>query len=227
MSKKSIFVGVPIYEAFKPDSRESLLKLLAAVDLSPDFEISEVRELYGESLISRARNNLASQFLKTKSDNLFFFDSDIMSPESSALLKLARINPQIAGAVYVFKNPPYYPALRLWGGKVSEVPKEYDFRSIDKIIAARYVSGGFMIIDRRVLEAVQRRGEYPFMPCVNREGEYLSEDWSFCERANDIYETPCYVDPRITLYHIGIFGFGLGEFYTQLDKGIIKKEMSK
>jgi hypothetical protein len=91
-------------------------------------------------------------------------------------------------------------------------------------VEVRYVGTGFVLTHRRVFEDVAREFDLPvcnarfgvptvpyFLPMVLREESggfwYLSEAWSFCERARQAGHKVM-VDTSIRLFHLGRYGYG-------------------
>ena len=229
---KTIFAAVPIHRSWEMDAKRSFDDLVAWTNTYSNVARFEVcRDLTGISLISLARNLFAKFFLESKCDYLFFYDSDIVCYNPEAIDLLVRDNLAIVAGPYVYKGLPVKPAFRLWSCKICIDPenaKKYDLRG-EQVILAKYVSSGFMLVKREVVVNLCEKNKYPFMPLVNAEGEYLSEDWAFCERAQQSgYD--CYLDARVDLGHLGLYPFTMDNFYnfwidTDLYKQIKGKEL--
>src|SRR4051812_2306284 len=97
LRKRSIFVATPMYggQCAGPYVK-SLLDLQA---LCYKFQINCVFYfLFNESLITRARNYLVDEFLRSKCTHLMFIDSDIDFNSMDVLALLACDKPIIGGA---------------------------------------------------------------------------------------------------------------------------------
>lgn len=164
-----------------------------------------------ESLITRGRDCLAAQFLKTDYERLMFLDADIeFKPEDVA--KLWNLDMDIAVAAYPMKRPDA-PVSAWRGGKLVRLeelgsdPVEVDFAGT-----------GFMMIHRRVFERLQVLhpewryedgiGEvWAFFQDPVEDGIKLSEDYFFCKQAREA-GFPVALDPTIRLKHWGSFAYG-------------------
>ena len=167
---------------------------------------------WNESLIQRARNNMAATFLKTDFRKLMFIDADIEF-RAEDVAKLWNLDADVAVGLYPMKRLDM--PLSAWrDGRLVERPA-----FPDEPFAVDYAGTGFMMIDRRVLE--QMRGAWP-----NREHEegnvgasfawfdprveddiYLSEDYAFCKDWRSL-GGEIVADPSIELFHHGTFAYG-------------------
>jgi hypothetical protein len=150
--------------------------------------------IVGDSLISRARNEMLAAFLNDdlKCEYFFSLDDDIELPPT-ALVDLINSDKDIVGGLYRLKNDSRKVAIR---GYESFNVKDFP----NQVKEVQYLSTGCMMHKREVLESLW--GAYPelsylanqvnekperralYMPYIyNR--EYLSEDWAFCQRAVD------------------------------------------
>jgi len=214
--KAKIFIGLPIFRYYEFQMKHSLDDMILQ---AKNWEVGIYREMFGESLISRARNHFLDWFLESDCSHLFFMDADIVSYTLDAIdIMIADDLPIVAGA-YVYKGYPLRPAFRI--GKTNE--DMADLR--DKLIPikARYVSAGFMLIRKDVaLRVVDIGGFVPFYNNV----EYLSEDWAFCDRARN-KGFVCYIDPKIKLGHLGLYPFTMDDYYRiYIDKKGARDELS-
>jgi len=146
-----------------------------------------------DALISRARSEVASQFLAfpPEFDQLLFVDSDIVFTleDVEKVARVARERQCVAGAAYVTRRQGLpWPVVRpLEGGSIRYAQNEPP-------LPVQFVSGGFMCIPRSVLLKLaetlpcttsgEGTGLWPFfLPMVKPWGdgttEFLSEDWAF------------------------------------------------
>jgi hypothetical protein len=187
LRKRSIFVATPMYggQCAGPYVK-SLLDLQA---LCYKFQINCVFYfLFNESLITRARNYLVDEFLRSKCTHLMFIDSDIDFNSMDVLALLACDKPIIGGA-YPKKTIAWekiYDACRL--GMVDDNPHklenfvgDYVFNpapgtteiALDRPASVLEIGTGFMMVQREVFEKFQ--AAYPelmFKPDHNRTANF-------------------------------------------------------
>lgn len=162
--------------------------------------------LEGQANISRARDLLAAQFLATDCSTLVFVDGDIGFGHQDLHCLLGSPYP-ITGGLYPRKSA---------GRKWVCVPQPEELPPVDgqpDLRRVRRVGTGFLRIDRSVLEAMIGSGQasafeldgkqlHHFFPSGLLDGEFLSEDYYFCELAARA-GFGIYVDSRIRLRHVG------------------------
>ena len=215
----TLSLAIPVYGGVDPHFYSSMLALTSRRG-ERDYRIHLPPALVGESLVCRARNRLACDFLASDATHLLFIDSDlIFSPEhvDRIAAHAARGVPIVAGL---------YPKKQRALGWVCNVlepcpePDEHDLQPV------KYAGTGFLCIAREVFEAMMAaypearydpddgdawdRDLWEFFPVGIREcpetgrRRLLSEDWWFCQRARDLgYEVM--MDTRIVLKHVGQF----------------------
>ena len=197
---------------------------------SLNFKVS-YQAMFNESLITRARNNLAITFLKDPTmDYLMFIDSDIGFGEQD-ILRLLLADKPIAAATYPRKKinwARYNEAVlrgkdnpRDWAGEfifnaVDIVPEEDEWGMIE----VTHAPTGFMLIHRKVFETLQNvveeyedvvdgklmKGWDFFKVGVGPNGKYTSEDYWFCKEWRNTGGR-IYLNPYINLTHNGSFCF--------------------
>jgi hypothetical protein len=214
----TLSLAIPVYGGVDPHFYTSMLELSARRPQGYALRIPPA--LVGESLVCRARNRLACEFLETNATHLLFIDSDlIFSREHVDRLAAhaARGVPIVAG-LYPKKQRELGWVCNLL--EPSPDPDEHD------LVPVKYAGTGFLCIAREVFEAMMAlypearydpddgdgwRGDlWDFFPVGVREcpetgrRRYLSEDWWFCQRALDMgYEVM--MDTRVVLKHVGQF----------------------
>lgn len=155
-----------------------------------------------ESLIPRARNYLCDIFLhQSTHTHLLFLDADIeFHPED--IIKMIRSDVDLIGGVYPKKKINWERCSDgALGGDISHM--------LDYVVTplagagsndvhdnlpkpVKYVGTGMMLIKRNVLQKIAEkdpgliyyangRPYYLYFHCTIHEGEYLSEDYYFCE----------------------------------------------
>ncbi|HTE43179.1 MAG TPA: hypothetical protein VK629_20320 [Steroidobacteraceae bacterium] len=181
--------------------REFITGLLAAQGLYAGWMCLE-----GHANICRARDLLAAQFLATDCDSMIFIDGDVGFSRQDMELLLASPFPLTAG-LYRRKNDS---ADWVCHPQPHEAPRDADYPSLARIVR---VGTGFLRIDRKVFETlaagnhinVYANGDQQvnqFFPTGLYQGEFLSEDYYFCELAAKAGFS-IYVDTRIKLKHVG------------------------
>jgi hypothetical protein len=165
---------------------------------------------WNESLVTRARNEMTADFLKTDHSHMMWLDADI-SFTADDVGKLWNLNVDIAVAFYCMKLPN--KPLSAWlDGKLinlDECPKQP--------FPVDYAGTGFMMIKRRVIEIMAEasesyegpNGRVPalYMTPVYNDG-FESEDYHFCRRARE-QGFRIIGDPSIKLGHWGQARYGL------------------
>ena len=171
-----------------------------------------------ESLIDRSRSVMATKFLDSESDICLFIDDDIIEWSIDDINQIvADVNEtgSIVGGCYSIKNAtkPRICALGIDRGEGS-----FDIGPQNGLVEVKYVATGFMAIPRKILAEMAAKlpkvnayGDllmHPFFQPIVHEGIYLSEDYSFCQRARELgYKI--WLDPRIVLGHIGSYIYHL------------------
>jgi hypothetical protein len=181
--------------------REFITGLLAAQGLYAGWMCLE-----GHANICRARDLLAAQFLATDCDSMIFIDGDVGFSRQDMEMLLASPHPITAG-IYRRKNDSGHWVCH---------PQPHEARhdaNLSSLARVERVGTGFLRIDRRVFDALvagshvnrYANGDqqvHQFFPTGLYNGEFLSEDYYFCELAAkagfDIY-----IDTRIKLKHVG------------------------
>ena len=203
-----IFVAVPVYGCVPVGFMQAMMKL----EMEASVNIS-IRFGAGDSLVSRARNSLTAQFLKTDCTHLLFIDSDLIF-DAGQVKRLLAHDKDVAGGFY----PKKQDGAVQWvcNGKENTGPDE------SGLIELRYIGTGFMLIKRAVIESmITRYGDsiafHPDDRPADTEWDiwqvgcykypdgfvrHLSEDWYFCQRWLDMGGT-VWGDTRLILKHIG------------------------
>jgi FkbM family methyltransferase len=204
------FVGLPMRRNMDGLAVQSLMQLVAG---KVGGHI-HVHNAIGDSLVTRARNTLTNEFLRSACDTLLFIDDDLLyTPDQVA--RLLAHSEDVVGGLYPKKKPG---------------PAEWVLNTLipaaqardDGLMQVRYVGTGFMKIRRSVFNRMLERWrdrmayrldsrpdliEYDFWPVgvyTYPDGykRYLSEDWYFCQLWLDIGGS-VWADTRIQLAHIG------------------------
>lgn len=208
---KLVAAGVPIYASnFFPEFAQSYWQSINSLKFAATIDVN------GDSLITRARNNIAHDFLQTDCTHLMFMDSDL------------EFLPKDLDRLYEHDLPivcGMYPKKELKLRWVMSAGKVFE-RIDDNLVRVQEAGTGFMLIKREVFEAmIEANPEDQYWCEANEDlrhdffkvgtyredpeqehSRYLSEDWYFCAEARKLgYHT--YVDTRVMLNHIGNFKY--------------------
>ena len=186
--------------------------------------------MYNESLITRARNNLAATFMKSDMDLLMFLDSDIVW-EPMDILKLILADREFCGGVYprkVINWTGVAEAARAGKDHPEDWSCSYLFKTAtnngeaddDGMLEVTHAATGFLLLKRSVFERLM-----PFVPVyedvvegekihshdffrvgVGENGKYTSEDYWFCNEWRKVGGR-IWINPFIRLGHIGTHQF--------------------
>lgn len=215
LRKQHIYFGLPMYGGMCSESTfTGLLRFaIIATKLKINFTMDVI---YNESLIPRARNNLAAKFLSTpEATHLMFIDVDLgFDPES--ILKLLCNNQDVVGGLYPKKSLPI--------SYVVNTVQDPQLSSEDTVEVST-LGTGFMLIKRHVIEKMI--GTFPelkykddigfgkqyehnmyalFDTAISPDQHYLSEDWTFCYRWRQMGGR-IFANTTIKLDHSGFYKF--------------------
>jgi len=198
--------------------------------------------IYFESLIARARNAAASNFLnRTDCDYMMFIDSDI-SFEPESFFSLLKADKDVVSGLYPKKyiNSSKVKNLddrnllnnyeELCTDFATEIKLDKNTKQIEEV---NYAATGFMLFKKCVFSQIANEvpniaykndidgymgyGDkfYDFFPCNVNEvtKKYESEDYGFCNLYKSI-GGKIYVDTTCNLTHYGWKGYK-GNFYQQ------------
>lgn len=206
----AIMVGTPCYSGTV--TINYMHSLLNAINLLKRENIAvQVLTTAHDSLITRARNHIANEFLRQEGySHLLFIDSDIgFSP--SSVLRFIRADKDVVCGIYPIKGL-HVDRLRNVDRSVPDaeataaalmytVKIAPDSKIEDGFVRVTYGSTGFMLIKREVL--LRMKEAYPELRYTNafvpagqgrencaffdtaidaERGEYLPEDYAFCQR---------------------------------------------
>jgi hypothetical protein len=213
LAGKKLMIGLPAYD-HKVGLRMAVSLMRLGQQVMEHGIHIQVSSICGCSVVSRARNMIAHEFLKSDCDHLLFIDSDMNFEPESVLRLLAwnQTKPIVGGAYESRKEGKIY-ILSLDGDK--------DHVQMDAMgnVKARRIATGFMMIQRQVFEKLaEMHPEWEhkdntsdamlhsfFDFKVTREG-YIGEDFLFCDRAQEAGFS-VWIDPTIKLGHMGIHEF--------------------
>jgi hypothetical protein len=215
LAGKNLMIGLPAYD-HKVGVKMAVALMRfgqACVEHGINVTLSTV---CGCSVVSRARNLIAQDFLDSNCDHLLFIDSD-MTFSADAVLRLLAWNQDraiVAGAYEARKEGKVY-ILTLDADESHHV-------SIDEmgLVKAKRVATGFMMIQRKVFETLRDKHPewehkdtnsdrmlYSFFDFKCTKDGYMGEDFLFCLRAAEAGMDDIWIDPTIKLGHMGVHEF--------------------
>ncbi|HSA59223.1 MAG TPA: hypothetical protein VLJ37_06010, partial [bacterium] len=158
------------------------------------------------ALVDRARNYLVDQMLHhpLNPTHIFFLDADIV-PAPDTLMRLLRHRMPIVSGMYRRRLPPYEPmALSAKGGRRGRTLHPITAKG-PRLRRVDVVGAGCLLIHRDVFEKVRP----PWFTSEWRRDGHLSEDFSFCEKAQKAgYRVM--VDTTVNPLHLEPMGVGTG-----------------
>jgi hypothetical protein len=195
--KNKLFIGLPIYGAVDPAFFKSWTDFLIDNKVSYELMINS-----GDSLVSRSRNNITAEFLKSDSDILCMIDTDLVFTTEQVKRMLSNFdrNPEIKiiGGMYPKKDPHTFGLVL---NSLND-PRKASYLDNDKIYEVKTIGTGFIFAKREVYESIGRKfrkeieykddssGEIKFdfyrvgvSHSNENNGRFMSEDWFFCDMA--------------------------------------------
>jgi hypothetical protein len=209
---RRVLIGTPSY-----DGRIDVWfanSLLGTVKMSykKDIFVHAIYTSY-DSLIQRARNSLFKLALDGDYDDLFFIDSDTEWKPEWFFTLLERPEPIVGGALIKKSEEEGYT--------VKLMNKSLNWSEDNKLIEVEGIGTGFLKISRFALKKLWdisdkyiSEGEEHRMICDIKveNGDLISEDYVIANKWKSLgYKV--WIDPTITLNHIGIKKFK-GNFYN-------------
>lgn len=208
-------VLVPFLDHIEPECEQALRAL--------EGRGYRVRRWNANAAIDRSRSELATTALFEGFDELFWIDAD-MGFDPAAVDRIRSHQLPMVGGLYVMRGKRSF-ACRFTAGT-----KELTLGEKGGLLEVQYVGTGFLHTRRAVFEDVARKFSLPvcnakygsptvpyFLPMVFREeagsGEfvYLTEDYSFCERARQAGHKVM-IDTSIRLWHLGRYAYSWEDF---------------
>jgi len=213
-SKVHLHIGIPCYGGMvsEPTMTSFLRFILLAQQAGLNWSLDT---MVNESLVTRARNNLMAKMMtNTQATHFMFIDADIrFQPES--ILQMIACDKEVIGGLYPKKALPVNYVINL----KPETKIQGDIFTVDT------TGTGFLLFKRSVYEKMIARypqtkyvddvglGKqyepmmYSIFDCeIDARGHYLSEDWLFCRRWQDM-GGEIWVHSKVLLNHIGHFEF--------------------
>ena len=229
-----LFIAIPVYQGICHikfmESITALIILLKSLNIEFHYF-----SLTSESLISRARNVCACEFIKSDCTHLMFIDSDIVfNPQD--VVKFLQSGKDVMCGVYPHKTLNFNQMQNEMcnSNNLKELIEKSASYSInkhlytDKIVKSQFGQTGFMMISKTVFTNILEKNEndityindikiyepysldnnilYDFFQVGVTEKKYLSEDYGFCALATKC-NIDIFLDTSIKLTHIGQFFF--------------------
>jgi len=214
-------IAAPSYDGTITVWHASALSETCKAGLAKDINVYCIYMSY-DSLVQRARNDIAKLALDQEVDDLVFIDCDVdWNPED--FFKLLEHDADVVGGIYPKKGDEEdYPVKVLDGNMKFEE---------SGLVEVEGIATGFLRLTRKALQTVSDDSiEYTeshkpkpikmiFDIVVDEKGELISEDIVFCRKWRKL-GGKVWLDPSIKLSHVGTKRWN-GDFMSWLNK--IKK----
>lgn len=209
---RNLFIAIPCY-----DSKVNVTTAFGIARILQELREygvgCQMAHLSGCSVVSKARNTLVAEFIKSGCSDLLFIDSDIeFDPQDIIRLLAWGTEKDIVGGVIPTrkKDHPYIATLL-------EDEKGH-FKFDGGLVEALRLGTAFMLIRDYVLKTMIER--HPEWSYKNVDGsvhhsifdfrstteQYIGEDYNFCDRAR-AEGFRVFIDPEIKLDHYGWYKF--------------------
>jgi hypothetical protein len=221
----NLMIGTPMYggqcTAHYTFSNLNLARIAQNHGINLNYQFTT-----SESLITRARNNIADLFLNSNCSHLLFIDADI-SFDPMDVIKLLKHDMDIVCGGYPAKLFDWYSihAAAQMNVGPADLPKyasPYIYNRLedgehrDNLIEVKESGTGFMMIKRSVFEKLiphvntyisnqfdnAGKKNYEFFATMIDDGILISEDYFFCRKWRSI-GGKVFVDKSVILCHVG------------------------
>lgn len=222
---KYLMIGTPMYggqcSAHYTFSNLNLARIAKDHNVNLNYQFTT-----SESLITRARNNIADIFLNSECSHLLFIDADI-SFDPMDVIKLINHDIDVVCGGYpakMFDWNSIYNAARngVPPNELSSYASPYIYNRSDQedkkegLIEVKESGTGFMMIKKEVLQKLSKhvnvyisnqfdnvgKKNYEFFSTMIDDDILISEDYFFCRKWRSI-GGKVFVDKSIKLCHIG------------------------
>jgi hypothetical protein len=228
----TILIATPCYGGLV--TNHYLMSILGMTRLMSERRIGyDVRTL-SDSLITRARNTIASDFLEqTQFSHLFFIDADL-GFDPAAVLRYLAFGKELVCGVYPLKRLDIGAIRASDAGDAVAEAASYIYSSPisahdgnqpeNGFLRTEYAATGFMLIQRsalermagaypelryrsdRIVSASSAGTRYAFFDTMIADGESLPEDYSFCKRWRAL-GGEIWIDLESRFSHVGNYVF--------------------
>jgi hypothetical protein len=213
-SKIHVHIGIPCYGGLM--SEPTVTSLLRFILLAQQAGLNwSLDTMVNESLITRGRNNLMAKMMTNPAATHFMFiDADIRF-EPDSILKMLACDKEVIAGLYPKKALPVNYVINL----KPETKIQGDIFTVDT------AGTGFLLFKRAVYEkliaahpdtkyvddvGLGKQYEpmmYSIFDCkIDARGHYLSEDWLFCRRWQEL-GGEIWAHSKVLLNHIGHYEF--------------------
>jgi hypothetical protein len=228
----SILIATPCYGGLV--TNHYLMSVLGMTRLLTEQHIAYDLRTLSDSLITRARNTIASDFLEqTQFSHLFFIDADL-GFDPGAVLRYLDFGKELVCGVYPLKRLDIASIRASDAGDAVAEAASYLYSSPISVhegnlpengfLRTDYAATGFMLIHRSALERMAEaypelryRGDrivsagsaatrYAFFDTMIADGESLPEDYSFCKRWRAV-GGEIWIDLESRFSHVGTHVF--------------------
>lgn len=168
----SISVGIP--------TRDGLIHASIIESLWPQIQGSHVSFIKGVSPVAKARNRLVEKFLATEDTHLLMLDADTVPPPDGVKKLVDADRDIISGMTPVIQENEIFSNVWIDGKQLAL--NDVAFKDPNGLIHAQGVGASFILIHRKVFEKLEAPYFYDLW---SKEGQYISEDIEFCNRAKE------------------------------------------
>jgi hypothetical protein len=212
LAGRSLFIAIPCYDG--KVNVTIAFNIARLVQELPQYGVAcQMAHLSGCSVVSKARNTLAAEFLRSGCTDLLWIDSDIeFNPDDIVRLMAWASEKDIVGGVIPTRKPesPYIATLL--------EDEDGRFKLENGLVEAERLGTAFMLIRDYVLKTmVEKHPEWDYedndgvtqhalFDFTLKNRQYVGEDYTFCDRARaDGFRI--FVDPAIKLDHFGSYKY--------------------
>lgn len=207
---RKLMIAIPAY-----DGKLNIKSAFALANLAPTaakygVEI-HLTQVSGCSIITKARNALVGNFMRSDCTDLLFIDADVVVKADDILRLLAlSTNKDVTAGIYTRRASDRKFFLDFFLDEDNQLI--FDENGMVQVL---HIGTGFMMIRRHVLEKMIAAHpewaytgndgvikDYEVFAFAVQDGEYVGEDYLFCRRAYE-HGFDVFLDPSICLPHIG------------------------
>jgi hypothetical protein len=214
---RKIMLGLPTYD-FKMSAKLAIALANFAATAGQHGVSIKISNISGCSIVARARNLIANDFLESDCTDLMFIDSDINFNSDDIFRLMAWVTEPkigIAGGIPTTRSKEKTFISTLYKDENGEL-----IMNRMGLIRAKQIATAFMLIRRDVFETLDKahpEWDYTDARAQNKKVKaffhfdvtpqgYVGEDYLFCNRASE-HGFEVWVDPTITLGHMGMEEF--------------------
>jgi hypothetical protein len=166
------------------------------------------------SILPQLRQNLVEKALERKeTTHVLFIDSDETFPVH-AIWRLMSHNLPVVGAAFpVKKLPSHWTVYTKVDGKLAYAPLT---GQMPELVRVARIGTGMLLLDVEVFRCLPK----PWFPIQYRDGQWVGEDWSFCEMLESA-GIPIVCDTRLSLEvgHVGEYEYTLKDIGSDKSGG--------